>query len=293
MRVTRFRLPRLWLLPCIYILGALGVMATGGGSGGDGSSSVNSISLFQPASPTYESRVFISGSLNMNLPTLEDIGDKYSKTIKVTWRNHLTGDSGSDSHIFPGRCSFHPLIPTLPLCSVTANDSGISKWIDVALGDNRITFEADGKQASVVVERKLPIPDAETLRATDVGAFQARLEGKVYTRGPDAEVWFEYSTQSSLSSQSTTQIQTISATGNVTELVSNLDHSTTYCYRMVARNIQGTSRGEILSFNTQVLTLPEPTTLSASDVTLDSATISGEVGAISDAASALAGVEHG
>ena len=99
----------------IILLISLSVWLTACGGGGGGVR-VDSIDLDQPSSPTYAPSIVVAGNLVMIKPPLNDPGDKYSDSVKVKWRNHLTGESGSANHKFSGSCvCFFSLPSPVPL----------------------------------------------------------------------------------------------------------------------------------------------------------------------------------
>ena len=170
MRVGSNRWLRGLFLSSVYLFGALGIIATGGGSGGSGVK-VDSIDLDQPASRTYEPSILVTGNLVMIKPSLKDPGDKYSDSVKVKWRNHRTGKSGSENHKFSGSCVF--LLVTVSCAN--HDESSLSIQIKLAIGSNKITVEADGKEASINVTRlddRVPpgVPTNVSVLATNSGA---------------------------------------------------------------------------------------------------------------------------
>ena len=265
MQAPRNRLLRGLLITIVYLMGILGIVASGGG-GGSGVR-VDSIHLNQPASPTYEPSILVAGNLVMIKPQLNDPGDGYSDSVKVKWRNHLTGESGSENHKFSGSCVF--LLVTVSCAD--HDESSLSILIDLAIGKNKITVEAEGKEASVEVVRKVSAPYVETLSVANIGLYEATLYGTVNPRGSSTEAWFEYSTDSGLSSSNSTPIRAMGASGanlTLSETVSNLGENITYYYRVVASNTYGTIAGEIKSLTTLIDTSAPtaPTGLTAESV---------------------------
>lgn len=98
---------------------------------------------------------------------------------------------------------------------------------------------------------KLPEkPLVETQAASGIGSTQATLNGKLTDMGgvASADVWFGYGITTSYGSS--TSLITKNTIGTFSQAVTNLNSSTTYHFRAVARNAAGTSYGNDMSFNT-------------------------------------------
>lgn len=99
-------------------------------------------------------------------------------------------------------------------------------------------------------------PAATTRPATNVGTTTATLRGLVDPNGVETTYWFEYSSDSLLGSLLLRTTARVSAgadnnPGSVEADVSGLNAGTTYYFRLVAQNNQGTVRGDKLSFKTK------------------------------------------
>ena len=99
-------------------------------------------------------------------------------------------------------------------------------------------------------------PSVKTTNATDINSSSATLHGTVNPNGANTNYWFEYSTDSLLGSvllSNTAQVSVGSgvSTISVDEDISGLSSNTTYYFRLVAQNSQGTVRGEKQTFKTQ------------------------------------------
>lgn len=128
-------------------------------------------------------------------------------------------------------------------------------------------------------------PTVSTLPAGPVRADSAVVNGNVNPNGSATQAWFEWGTDPTLSSFTSTAAFGVGAgTGVITvaELVEPLTPGTTYYFRIAASNAAGTARGAILSFvaSTEVppVTPPSATTLPATDRTGTTATINGSAG---------------
>jgi hypothetical protein len=95
-------------------------------------------------------------------------------------------------------------------------------------------------------------PTVTTLAASAVTATGATLNGEVNSNGLATTVWFEWGTNSSLLTYSSTPTQFVdpgsTTTQSVTYGLSGLSAGTTYYYRIAANNYSGTTTGNIASF---------------------------------------------
>ncbi len=98
-------------------------------------------------------------------------------------------------------------------------------------------------------------PTVSTKRASAIGTSTATLNATVDPNGVETKYWFEYSSDSLLSSVllKTTSQQSAGAGNNAVQVeadVTGLNPKTTYYGRIVAQNAQGTVRGDKVSFKT-------------------------------------------
>ncbi len=112
-----------------------------------------------------------------------------------------------------------------------------------------LTFKTSGPPAATG-------PSVTTRTATSVSSSSATLRGTVNPNGAETTYWFEYSKDAAVDSpnmQTTPKIVTgASRTSiSVNTDISNVASSTTYYFRIVAQNSEGTVRGERLSFTTR------------------------------------------
>ncbi|MBI3193941.1 MAG: hypothetical protein HYZ34_05645 [Ignavibacteriae bacterium] len=92
-----------------------------------------------------------------------------------------------------------------------------------------------------------------TLSASSITSNSAMLNGTVNSNGLSTNTWFEYGTSSTLSTYINTSSQNVGSGSNIinfNQSVSSLISNTTYYFRIVASNSDGTKRGEILYFTT-------------------------------------------
>jgi hypothetical protein len=79
----------------------------------------------------------------------------------------------------------------------------------------------------------------------------AILNGSVTPNGASTTSWFEWGKTTTLGNSTPTHFEGSGSTANVmTATLLNLTPSTTYYFRAVAQNSQGTTYGDILSFQT-------------------------------------------
>ncbi|MEK7538749.1 MAG: fibronectin type III domain-containing protein [Patescibacteria group bacterium] len=126
-------------------------------------------------------------------------------------------------------------------------------------------------------------PLVSTRSASGVLYETATLNGFVDPKGSaDTVRWFEWGSSSSLNN-STARVNHGSSASNFSANISGLTQNTTYYYRAVAQNAQGTVNGTTMSFTTEYFNIPDypseilVSTRSASNVSHTSATLNGYV----------------
>ena len=125
-------------------------------------------------------------------------------------------------------------------------------------------------------------PLVATNSATNISVNSAIFNAQVNPNNGSTTAWFEYGTSSTslVYSTGTQSLGANSIYSNVSTSAFNLSPNTTYYFRSVAQNSQGTSYGNILSFVTSisVLTLaPSITTYSATSIGSGSASLNSAV----------------
>jgi len=135
-------------------------------------------------------------------------------------------------------------------------------------------------------------PTATTGAATGVGATQATLNGTVNANDHSTTVWFEYGLTTSYGSTFPADQSPVTGSSDtaVTATVPELSPNTTYHYRVVAQNANGTTNGADMTFTTGSLP-PQVVTLAASVITATGATLNGAVNA--NGADAMVTFEYG
>ena len=103
-----------------------------------------------------------------------------------------------------------------------------------------------------------------TNSANNVTSSSATLNGAINSNGLSTTVWFNYGTASdTYTDTSATQIISGPCTDNISIDISGLSPNTTYYYRIVAQNSEGTYYGGEMSFTTLSSVLPTPTAISS------------------------------
>jgi alpha-tubulin suppressor-like RCC1 family protein len=112
-------------------------------------------------------------------------------------------------------------------------------------------YAAGSASQSFTVESALP-PTVSTSSATSLAATSAVLNAMVNPNGADATVSFLVGTSATLEGATTVEskILTGSTSTEVSQKTGVLLEATTYYFQVVAKNIHGTSKGEIRSFTT-------------------------------------------
>ena len=95
------------------------------------------------------------------------------------------------------------------------------------------------------------VPTVSTVAADGITAFGAGINGSVYGNSSSTTTWFEWSTDATLSTFTSTTSQSIGIqNATYSSYLSQLVPNRTYYYRVAASNPYGTSRGSIVSFTT-------------------------------------------
>jgi lysophospholipase L1-like esterase len=121
-------------------------------------------------------------------------------------------------------------------------------------------------------------PTVSTAAATEITTSGATLNGTVNPNGLATDAYFEYGTDNALASPNTSSTQAMGSGGTnqpINVKVSGLVPGTTYYFRVVATNAEGTSKGTILGFPTPVS--PTVTTNLPTSITTSSAIFNGNV----------------
>jgi hypothetical protein len=134
--------------------------------------------------------------------------------------------------------------------------------------------ESTGTIKTLIERSGLLPPAATTEAATEVSASKARLNATVNPNGHETTYQFEYGTTTSYGTKIPVPAKGIgSGTSDVkvSEAIEGLTSKTTYHFRVVATNAEGTTNGSDQTFTT--LTPPTATTEAATEVTSAKATL--------------------
>lgn len=149
---------QLLLLTSVYLLGALGIMATGSSSGSKTTCpglDVRAISLQTPVTPTTDSDFTVIGQILVWWDFKSE--SEFFQRFELSWKNELTNESGSEERIFRRSCS--DTYSGWIFCNVSG-DTDLSIPLSLALGINEISVSFSGceydLEKSVTVVRQLP-----------------------------------------------------------------------------------------------------------------------------------------
>lgn len=127
------------------------------------------------------------------------------------------------------------------------------------------------------------VPTAATEGASPVGTTTATLNGTVNANGSSTTVTFEYGLDTSYGTTVTADQSPVTGSMDtaVSKAITGLTNHTTYHYRVVGQNANGTSYGADMTFTTGA-TAPTATTNAASGIGATMATLNGTVNANGD-----------
>lgn len=146
--------------------------------------------------------------------------------------------------------------------AVTANSGGFALPI-LDAGSYQVSFSGTGispaqTRAAVVGSQSVLLdllytpgaaePQAITGNASDLSGVSANLNGTVYTNGQATDYYFQYGTTTAYGTDTTTVSTATDA--SVTTPLTGLAENTTYHFRLVAENSEGTSFGADQTFTT-------------------------------------------
>jgi hypothetical protein len=125
-----------------------------------------------------------------------------------------------------------------------------------------------------------PLPTVVSSPATAIAIATTTLNGTANPNGSATMAWFEYGTDSGLSTPTLTPSQPAGSGAVVQAFSANLtglSGSTTYYFRAVATNANGTSKGLILNFPTLAPVAPAVSTNAATAPGANGATMNGQL----------------
>jgi len=150
-------------------------------------------------------------------------------------------------------------------------------WYGIHVVDNTGNWAPEDSPIEVEVTQPIQPPQITTNAASGVGTTSATLNGNLdSTGGEDCQVWFQYGKTTSYSDFLPSKSK--SSTGSFSDVVSGLDDDTTYHFRAVASNSEGTVFGSDMTFKTdKEIDLPQVTTNAAALVEETTATLNGVI----------------
>lgn len=165
-----------------------------------------------------------SGNLNHTLTagSVDDSGDDFSRT--------LTGLNDDTTYYFR---------------ACAENDEGE----DCGSVKQFTTDEEDNDDDDTCEDCNDDLPTITTLAVIDRGSSYASVDGFFDANGCSVSTYFEYGTSQSLG-RTTSSVSRGDTSGSMATFISGLSANTTYYYRAVGTNCEGTARGVIRSFTT-------------------------------------------
>lgn len=224
---------------------ALVACGGGGGSGSDDEMKVLSVNLTtSPPSTTYDSVAIVTGDLVVRTPPISEIGDSYFENVRVNWQNRLTGQSGFEDHYFSGKCvGVNAFVTVVPECRRYRHSSNLSIPVDLEVGTNRISVEAQGKQAIVEIvrldDKVAPQSPGEVWVAASNGG--AEVSWKAVSFADTYNIY--YASTPGISKSNYTTLPNGTRLTDVTSRydVSGLDNNQIYYFIVTAENVWGES----------------------------------------------------
>ena len=194
------------------------------------------------------------------------------------WYGNVDGDGGQPSPSLPRDAIYatpgngHQMllvIPSLNLIMVRFGELLDSGDFDLAI-ENYLFAPL----MSTVIR-----PTATTNAATSITATGGTVNGGVNPNGVSTTAWFEWGTDPTLATFSSTTSQSMGSgttSQAVSAALSGLTSGTPYYFRVAASNAAGTVKGSILSFSTTAV-VPTVTTNAATSITATGGTVNGGV----------------
>lgn len=94
------------------------------------------------------------------------------------------------------------------------------------------------------------LPSVQTLSPLQIASDFVTFDGYYDMNGCSGKTYFEYGTSTSFGSRTSSVSRSSGASGSMTQSISGLSPNTTYYYRAVGENCEGTTRGITKSFKT-------------------------------------------
>ncbi|MCE9585688.1 fibronectin type III domain-containing protein, partial [Candidatus Nomurabacteria bacterium] len=133
---------------------------------------------------------------------------------------------------------------------ITTNDSWCnSNSVTLTIGQNTNTTNTSGGGGGGGL--LIYSPTTSNTNATNITSNSVKLNSSISSNGSTPVVWFEYGTNSNLSSfNETIHIAPDSSNGYFSQDLTNLNPDTIYYFRSAINNSYGTSKSNIVSFKT-------------------------------------------
>ncbi len=172
--------------------------------------------------------------------------------------------------------------------TVTENNEDVSVTLTNLNPDTKYYYKIVATNCGGTVEKESSFttvtdcvqPTIGTLSTSDITVNSVTLKGQVNPNGKSTTVIFEYGTTTNYGKTVTASNSPISGTSltNVNASVSGLQSCTKYYFRIKAENCGGTATSSSSSFTTTGIE-PTATTLAATNITQNSATLNAQVNA--------------
>ncbi|HEX8774170.1 MAG TPA: BACON domain-containing carbohydrate-binding protein [Pyrinomonadaceae bacterium] len=183
----------------------------------------------------YIPKVQVTIQTNPSGRTFTVDGVTYSAAVTLSW------NAGS----------LHTISTTSPQSAGTGSQYVWSNWSDGGAISHSVSPTSNTTYtANFILTTQ---PSVATTAATSVASTSATLNGLINPNGSATNGWFEWGTSQTLATFSSTPLQAMGSGGSsvaINSVLSNLNPTTTYYYRVAASNSLGTSKGSILSFTT-------------------------------------------
>lgn len=174
-----------------------------------------------------------------------------------------------------GYAAFKNNSTDLAIIDTTVNTQGTSSTTN--------TNPPNNTPPTTTTPRVISAPSVETNIQATISNSTALVSGKITPNGAQTAYWYDYGTNTSITSHTPKQnigsgYTPIAAPTNIISLTAN----TQYYFRLIAENSVGITRGEVRSFttnNTPVVSgkLPTSQTITATNITRGSVSLNGKI----------------
>ena len=215
-----------------------------------------------------------AGAISGSGATLNGTVNANYASTAVTFEYGLTTSYGTSVSATPGT------VTGGSNTSVSASLSGLSPNTTYHFRVVGVNSEGTTNGSDLTFTTLAVAPTATTSAASTVGGTSATLNGTVNANNASTTVTFEYGLTTSYGTSVSATPGTVTGTGDasVSASLSSLSPNTTYHFRVVGVNSEGTTNGSDLTFTTLAVA-PTATTSAASAVGGTSATLNGTINA--------------